>query len=109
MSGRPSRTATFVRVIATRKCHPYQCLTRVSFIGITGRSCLAPLIMGEARKLMFQKISLEPGEKINDSRRMDKTSSTKYGKCSERKQTIRFLPTHFKFREFEAAIVNVND
>lgn len=103
MSGRPSRTATFVRVIATRKCYPYQCLTRVSFIGITGRSCLAPLIMGEAEDF------LGPGEKINDSRRMDKTNSAKYGKCSERKQTIRFLPTHFKFREFEAAIVNVND
>lgn len=53
--------------------------TRVNFIGITGRSCFEPLIVGEARPLIFQTISFELGEKMKDSRRMDRTSSEGLG------------------------------
>lgn len=52
-----------------------QFLTAVNFIGITGRSCLTPLIDGVAKPLIFQTISLELNAKLNDSKRTDKTSS----------------------------------
>lgn len=56
----------------------HQALTNVNFNGITGRPSLVPLIEGAASPLMFQSMSFVPGEKTNDSRRMDKTSSAIY-------------------------------
>lgn len=51
--------------------------TSDTFNGIIRISCVVSLIVGAARPLIIQLISLEPGENLNDSRRTDKTSSVK--------------------------------